>query len=78
MKELDAIALTHDIKEHALKEGDVGAIVHVHGKKDFEVEFVTAQGETIAVLTLTEADIRPIEGRKILNVRDMGETAIHA
>ena len=78
MKELDTVALTHDIKEYGLKEGDVGAIVHVHGKKAFEVEFVTAQGETIAVLTLTESDIRLLEGRKILHVRDMGETAVHA
>ena len=78
MKELDTVALTHDIKEYGLKEGDVGAIVHVHGKKAFEVEFVTAQGETIAVLTLTESDIRLLEGRKILHVRAMGEKAVHA
>lgn len=77
MKELDTVVLTHDIKEHGLEEGDVGAIVHVHEEEAFEVEFVTAQGETVAVLTLTEADIRLIEGRKILHVRDMGEASAH-
>ena len=78
MKELDTVELTHDIEKHGLKEGDVGAIVHLHGKGAFEVEFVTAQGETVAVLTLADADVRLIEGRKILHVRDMGATMVHA
>ena len=73
MKDLDVVVLTHDIKEHDLKEGDVGAIVHQHQPGAFEVEFVTAQGESIAVLTLTDADVRSIEGRKILHIRDLGE-----
>lgn len=77
MKELDTVVLTHDIEEHDLKEGDVGAIVYQHKPGVFEVEFVTAQGETVAVLTLTQADVRSIEGRKILHVRDMDESTVH-
>jgi hypothetical protein len=77
MKELDTVVLTHDIDEHGLKEGDVGAIVHIYGKgAAFEVEFVTAQGETIAVLSLAPSDIRPIEKREILHVREIGHTAV--
>jgi hypothetical protein len=30
-KELDTVVLTHDVPEHGLKEGDIGAIVHVCG-----------------------------------------------
>jgi hypothetical protein len=36
-----------------------------------EVEFVTAEGRTIALLTLTQADIRPIGGREVLHVREL-------
>ena len=51
-EELETVALTHDIKGHGLKEADVGAIVYVHSNGvGFEVEFVTAQGDTVAVLT---------------------------
>jgi hypothetical protein len=36
----------------------------------FEVEFVAAEGETIALLTLTEADVRPMSPREILHARE--------
>lgn len=72
IRELDTVVLTHDIPEHGLKGGDVGAVVHrYHDRGAFEVEFVTAEGKTIAVLTLTESDLRPMEGGEILHVRQM-------
>jgi hypothetical protein len=55
-----------------LKSGDVGTVVHCYGQGEaFEVEFVAASGETVAVLTLTPADIRPLSGREILHVREL-------
>jgi len=33
-----------------------------------EVEVVTAEGRTVAVLTLTEADVRPLDSGEILHV----------
>ena len=35
----------------------------------FEVEFVTAGGDTLAVLTLTNQDIRPMLQNEMLHVR---------
>jgi hypothetical protein len=62
--ESDTVVLSHDIDEYGLKEGDGGAIVHCYENgAAFEVEFVTSGGETIALLTLTQEDIRPIQGR---------------
>ena len=59
--ELDTIVLSRDIKEHNLRRGDIGAVVHCYKNNTvFEVEFVTAGGNTIALLTLTQDDIRPI------------------
>ena len=52
--ELDTVVLSRNIKENGLKKGDVGAVVHCYKNGTaFEVEFVTAGGETIALLTLT-------------------------
>ena len=58
-KELDTVVLTHDIAEHGLEKGDMGAIVHIHPDSEaLEVEFVTAEGRTVALLTLKPQDIR--------------------
>jgi len=73
--ELETVVLTHDIEDEELKKGDVGAVVHCYEDGEaFEVEFVTAEGKTIAVLTLTAEDIRPMIKSEILHVRDL---AIH-
>lgn len=74
IKELDTVVLTHDIKEHSLTDGDIGAVVHCYGDNNaFEVEFVTAEGRTIAVLTLTADDIRLMKDREILHVREIAQ-----
>lgn len=68
--ELDTVVLTKDLKEYLLKKGDLGTIVHIYGdKKAFEVEFVAASGRTVALLTLTPRDIRPMAKHEILHVR---------
>lgn len=70
IKELDPVILTHDIKEHKLEQGDVGAVVHCYPSDGFEVEFVTGEGTTAAVLTLTGDDIRPMGKGEILHARE--------
>ncbi len=71
IKELDTIVLAKDLKEHQLERGDVGAVVHVYeGGKAYEVEFVTGEGKTIAVTTLSKNDIRPMQSADILHVRE--------
>ena len=72
IKELDPVVLTHDVEDYDLKAGDVGAVVHCYEDGlGFEVEFVTAEGKTLALLTLTTADIRPIDQTEILHVREV-------
>ena len=74
--ELDIVVLTHDIAEYGLKRDDVGAIVHCYKDNTaFEVEFVTGEGESLAVLTLTPDEIRPMRHREILSVRDLAVAA---
>ena len=72
IKELDTIVLSDDIKEYGLERGDIGTVVHVYRNTvAFEIEFVTGEGESIAVLTLTPKDIRPMSEREILHVREL-------
>lgn len=69
-KELETVILTHDIKEHDLRKGDMGAVVHVYeGGKAAEVEFVTATGKTVALVTLDSPDVRDIGQNDLLHVR---------
>lgn len=70
--ELDTVVLSHDIKEHNLRKGDIGAVEHGYKNNAvFEVEFVTAGGNTIDLLTLMQDDIRPIHNAEILHVREL-------
>jgi hypothetical protein len=73
MKELDLAVLTRDVPDHGLARGDVGTIVHVYPSGHaYEVEFILASGETVAVLTLEAGDIRARRGQEILHTRSLG------
>jgi hypothetical protein len=68
--ELDCVVLTMDIPEHGLAAGDIGTVVMVHeAGRGFEVEFVTLDGETLAVASLLAAQIRPVAHREIAHAR---------
>lgn len=72
MKELDVAVLSREVVEHGLEPGDVGTIVHCYPEDSaYEVEFVTAEGITVAVLTLDPQDIRPMGEREILHARTL-------
>lgn len=70
IRELDTVVLVRDLHDYGLKRGDVGAVVHSYADGEAsEVEFVTGEGKTIAVVTLPRADIRPMRREEILHVR---------
>ena len=72
IKEFDRIILLKDFPEHNLLEGDIGTIVMVHDNgKGFEVEFMTLNGETIIVETLSSSNVRPISSDEIAHVRKL-------
>ena len=72
IKELDTVVLSRDIPEHGLKQGDIGAVVHIYSEGDaFEVEFITGQGYTLAVVTIESRDIRLMQDKEILHVRKL-------
>lgn len=68
--ELDRVVLTRPLPDLGLEAGDVGTVVLVHeGGKGYEVEFVTLEGETHAVATVTAGDVRPIDRNEIAHAR---------
>lgn len=70
MKDLDTVVLIKNIEGHGLKKGDIGTIVHAYkDEKSAEVEFLTAKGKTIAVLTLDISNVRSIARNEILHAR---------
>lgn len=69
-KDLDTVILIHDIKKYGLCKGDMGAVVQVYDNgKAGEVEFVTATGRTVALITLTPSDVRDAKQNEMLHVR---------
>jgi hypothetical protein len=70
INELDNVVLTTDVPEFGLAAGDIGTVVMVHdAAKGYEVEFVTLDGETIAVVTLFAPHVRPVGHREIAHAR---------
>ena len=66
IRELDLAALTEDLPEHGLKAGDVGTVVHVHEPGvAYIVEFISAEGKTVAVITVAQEQVRPATADEI-------------
>ena len=68
-KELDTVVLTEDLPEHGLKRGDLGTVVLIHAAGGYEVEFVTLDGQTLAVVSLFSHQLRPVGQREIAQAR---------
>ncbi len=58
IKELDDVVLAVDLPKHKLVAGDMGTVVLVHKNGGFEVEFMTLDGTTVAVTSLSSEEVR--------------------
>jgi hypothetical protein len=56
---LDTVALDRDLAEHRVRKGVLGSVVEVYEPDGLEVEFVTASGQSAALVTLNDRDVRP-------------------
>ncbi|GET35749.1 DUF4926 domain-containing protein [Microseira wollei] len=72
IQELDRVILTTNLAEYSLESGDIGTVVLVHqGGQGYEVEFMTLDGETVAIVSLYSDQVRPISTREIAHARVM-------
>lgn len=70
IEELDAVVLTRAFPEHFLAEGDLGTVIRRNpGSRGFQVQFLTAGGRPLAMLTLRRDDVRPLAEDEILHAR---------
>ena len=72
-KEHEQVVLTAEVtadEGEALEPGDVGAIIHVHpGGEAFVVEFISLDGETVAIATVQASQARPITSADLTHAR---------
>ena len=72
IQEHDCVVLTADFPDEGLVAGDVGTVVHIHkGGEGYEVEFMTLTGETVAIVTLLAAQMRPLNRRDLAHSREL-------
>lgn len=73
------VILAQDLPDEGLVAGDMGTVVEFHPAtqaypEGYEVEFFAGNGETIAVVSVPAAALRPATRQEILharNVRDL-------
>jgi hypothetical protein len=71
IKEHERVVLTTAVPDHGLEPGDVGTVVHVYKDGEaYEVEFVTLDGHTAAVVTIEASQLRPVSKREITHARE--------
>jgi hypothetical protein len=72
IQEHDLVVLQRDVPDLKLTRGDIGTVVGIYADGGaYEVEFMTAEGKTIDVLTLEQQDVRSFSGHEILHTRAM-------
>jgi len=62
---LDVVALTTDVPEENLRQGEIGTIVECYPNDGYEVEFVAQDGFTYALVTLRGSQLMTLKRRKV-------------
>jgi Domain of unknown function (DUF4926) len=72
IQEHQSVVLKEDLPEDKLRKGDVGTIVFIHGQhRGYEVEFNTADGNGIAIVSLGPEQIRELSDHDVWTVREL-------
>ena len=72
IKEHDCVVLTKNLPGENLEAGDIGTVVPLpKGGAAYEVEFMTLTGETVAIVTLEAAHVRPFNRRDLAHTREL-------
>lgn len=72
IQEHASVVLLEALPRPGLEVGDVGVVVHVHlNGEAYEVEFLTLEGETVGIETLSAGQIRAASRRDMPHVREL-------
>ena len=77
-KEHEQIVLITDVlgdRGEEMKPGDVGTVIHVHpANAAAVVEFMSLDGDTVAIATVLPSQARPVTGADITHARSVPES----
>ena len=72
-KEHEQIVLTADVfgdEGEELKSGDAGTIIHIHPDQEaLVVEFLSLDGDTVAIATVLSSQARPVTNADLTHAR---------
>jgi hypothetical protein len=76
LKLYERVALTRDIPEHGLKQGDVATLVDTAphpngGPEGLVLEITNAVGDSLRVAIVTADDVEPLNANEVLAVRQL-------
>ncbi len=71
---LDVVALTMDIPKHNLFRGEIGAVVECYPNDGYEVEFISLDGYTYALVALRGNQLIPLRQKS----QRMAKTTVSA
>ena len=72
IKEHERVVLKEPVPSEGLEKGDVGTVVHLYKDGEAcEVEFLTLDGRTAAVVTLEANQVRQVGDREITHAREL-------
>ena len=71
--------LTRDLPDEGLLAGDVGVVVEVYPSREgvpegYELEFFSAGGTTLAVVSVPATAVRAATEREVLSIRDLARS----
>jgi hypothetical protein len=71
------VALKEDFPQYKLKQGDIATVVEHHpvskGEDGYSLEVFNAVGDTIAVIVVSEGQIKPLMNNEVFHIRLLDE-----
>jgi Domain of unknown function (DUF4926) len=73
IKNVERVILLRDLKDTPFKKGDVGTVVMIHPEaKGYEIEFFAVDGCTLGVETVSDDEIKSVNGiKKVIHVDEI-------
>lgn len=74
------VALNSDLPQYGLRSGDIATVVENHSgqpgqEPGYSLEVLNAVGDTVAVITVRESQIVPLNANELLHVRPLVEAS---
>lgn len=76
IKLFDVVALTEDLPTYKLRRGEIGAVVEVHPTGGYEVEFVSQDGYTYALITAKQEQLIVLRQKPLHTSRKLVPAAL--